>query len=310
MRVEFRIPISPNRKFYSLVRFYNFALRRLPGAHYRNARLRVVVGDHCDLDEVRRENVWSEEFDIVWERTPDASFDEFYWAGTANRRVEIAPGDADVIILSDADTVLLRDIDPLLEGLPSAQPTVCGHMAHNWPRLGPGAITPASSSPDFWPLLFDAFGLAWPSSTYRYSIPRSRSPECPAYFNLGFIALNASALARLAEEIAETTRRVNAMTDNSFMCCQIALTIVAYRNGFDIEVLSAAYNAANDLKHLRANALDVEQIRVLHFLREDEIDRGELQPERIDGMLGRPLANPANVALQALARKFRDDLGH
>lgn len=305
MRLEFRIPISPTRKFYSLVRFFDFALRRLPGAHYRNARVRVVVGDYCDLDHVRRENAWGEKSDIVWEKTPDGTFDEFHWAGTANRRLEIDPDGADVIVLSDADTVLLRDIDPLLEAPQSRRPTARGHMAHFPPPLGPRAIAPTSSGPNFWPWLFEDFGLAWPSRAYRYSIGGDVSLWCPAYFNLGFVVLNAPAVSRLAEEIAETTRRVT-MTTDSVMRCQIALTIVAYRNGFDLDVLPAAYNAANDLAHLQRNALDVEQIRVLHFLREHEIERDDFQPERIDDMLGRHLVNPANIALQKLAREFRD----
>ncbi len=305
MRLEFRIPISPTRKFYSLVRFFDFALRRLPGAHYRNARVRVVVGDYCDLDHVRRENAWSEKSDIVWEKTPDRTFEEFHWGGTANRRLEIDPNGADVIVLSDADTVLLRDIDPLLGAPQPSRPTVRGHMAHFPPPLGPGAVAPNSWGPNFWPWLFDHFGLPWPSSAYRYSIGGDQSPWSPAYFNLGFVALNAPAVSQLAEEIAETTRRVT-MTTESVMRCQIALTIVAYRNGFDLDALPAAYNAANDLAHLQRNALDVDQIRVLHFLREDEITRDEFQPDRIDSMLGRRLVNPANIALQALAREFRD----
>lgn len=117
--------------------------------------------------------------------------------------------------------------------------------------------------------------------------------------------MNAKALAVLAPEIAETNRRVNAATD-SVMRGQIALTIIAYRAGIDIGTLPAAYNAANDLGHLRSNELTVDQIRVLHFLRTDEIDRGELQPHLIDNLLSRSLTNPANIALQSLAREYRE----
>jgi hypothetical protein len=54
--------------------------------------------------------------------------------------------------------------------------------------------------------------------------------------------------------------------------------------------------------------LTAEQIRVLHFLREDEIDRSELQPHLIGKLLARSLTNPANIALQNLAREFRESL--
>jgi len=307
-RVEFRIPISPTEKFFSLVRFFNFALRRLNGPHYRDARLLVVVGDHCDLDAVRRENAWSENFNIVWERAPDAIFDEFSWAGTANWRLNIPAGDADIIILSDADTVLLRDIDPLLMEFPLNKPAVRGHMAHFPPPLGPNCTAPSPRGPEFWPWLFNLFDIAWPAETYRYSMDADGSlPVSPAYFNLGFVALNAKALVIFASEIAETTRRVTAAT-GSVMRCQIAVTIIAHRAGIDIGTLPAAYNAANDLRHLAPNELTADRIRVLHFLRTDEIDRGQLQPHLIDNLLSRSLTNPANVALQDLVREYSESL--
>jgi hypothetical protein len=305
-KIEFRIPISPTEKFYSLVRFYNFALRRLTGPQYRDARLLVIVGDYCNLDAVRRDNKWSENFNIDWERAPDEIFTEFHWAGTANWRLNISAGDADIIILSDADTALIRDIDPLLMGFPLDEPAVRGHMAHLPPPINTTA--PSASGPDFWPWLFNIFQVAWPARTYRYSMDIDGSlPVSPAYFNLGFIALNAKALAVFASEIMETTRRVTAATE-SFMRCQIAVTIIAYRAGFNICALPAAYNAANDLGHLRQNRLTVDEIRVLHFLRTDEIDREELQPHLIDNLLSRSLANPANIVLQKLAREYRESL--
>src|ERR1700689_352445 len=154
-RIEFRIPISPTEKFFSLVRFYNFALRRLGSSHYRDARLLVVVGNYCNLDAVRRANKWSENFNIGWERVPDEIFDEFHWAGMANWRLNIPASDADIIILSDADTVLLRDVDPLLMGFPLEEPTVRGHMAHLPPPLRIDSTAPSAAGPDFWPWLFD-----------------------------------------------------------------------------------------------------------------------------------------------------------
>jgi hypothetical protein len=307
-RVEFRIPISPTGKFFSLVRFYNFALRRLDSPRYRDARLLVVVGDHCNLDDVRRENEWSENFNIAWERTPDEIFDEFHWAGTANWRLNIPAGDADIIILSDADTVLLRDIDPLLMEFPLEEPAVRGHMAHFPPPLGIKSIAPPTAGPEFWPWLFNGFDIPWPAVTYRYSMDADGSlPVSPAYFNLGFVAMNAKARAVCASEITETARRVTAAT-GSWMRCQIALTIIAHRAGINIETLPAAYNAANDLGHLGPNELTADEIRVLHFLRSDEINGEELQPHLIDNLLFRSLTNPANIALQKLAREYRDSM--
>ena len=307
-RLEFRIPISPKPGFFSQIRFFNYALRRLGSPPYRDARLVVVVGDHCDVDNVRRQNRWSENFNVAWERVLDEVFDEFGIWGTANWRLTLPAGDAEVIILSDADTVLLRDIDPLLADLPAAAAAIRGHMAHSPPQ-SLNTSAPAGDSPEFWRWLFDAFSLPWPSATYRYSLDTDRSwPEVPAYFNLGFVVLNPMALSVFASEIAETARRINDLT-RSFMRCQIAVTLIAHRASMDIGALSAAYNAANDLTHLALHGLTVDQIRVLHYLRDEEINRSTIfLPRHIDRFLARPLSNPANIALQNLAREFRETL--
>jgi len=178
-------------------------------------------------------------------------------------------------------------------------------MAHYQPPLGANSKAPSTADPEFWPWLFRVFSIPWPASTYRYSMDANGAlPFSPAYFNLGFVALNAKALTIFAAEIAETTRRVTALTDSP-MCCQIAVTIIAHRAEFDIETLPAAYNSANDLGHFRLNGLTTDQIRVLHFLRTDEIDRGDIQPHLIDKLLTRLLTNQVNITLQDVVREYR-----
>ncbi|MGH6922956.1 MAG: hypothetical protein ACRED5_04220 [Propylenella sp.] len=49
---------------------------------------------------MRRENRWSENYNIDWERVPDEIFAEFGWPGTANWRLNIPADNADVIVLS------------------------------------------------------------------------------------------------------------------------------------------------------------------------------------------------------------------
>jgi hypothetical protein len=308
LRLEFRIPISPTGKFFAQVRFFNFALRRLEAAPYRDARICVVVGDGCDLDAVRRQNSWSENYNVAWERAPDEVFDEFHYWGTANWRLNLPADDADVVILSDADTVLLRDIDPLLREFPQTQPTLFGHVAHLPPHQGVGNIAPPALTPEFWPWLLGAFEIPWPERTYRYTMDlKAEWPVCPAYFNLGFLALNREAVAVYAREIAATTRRLGRLTQ-SVMRCQIAMTLIALQEGIEIRTLATEYNASNHLDIMAHNGLTADRIRVLHYQVEDEITREELQPALIDAMLSRTVTIPANVALQQLARAYRETL--
>lgn len=119
---------------------------------------------------MRRQNSWSENFNVTWERVPDDIFEEFHYWGTANWRLNIPADDVDVVILSYADTVLLRDIDPLLDEFPLSTPTLCGHIAHLPPHQGRDNIAPPALSPEFWPWLFGAFEIPWPDRTYRYTM--------------------------------------------------------------------------------------------------------------------------------------------
>ncbi len=308
-RVEFRIPISPNEGFYSQVRFFNYALRRLGVPPYRDARLLVVVGDRCDIDQVRSQNRWSEKFNVAWEPVPGEICDEFGMWGTANWRLNVPAGDAEIIILSDADTVLFRDIDPLLADFPVTEAAIRGHMAYRPPPSFAKAGAPDARSSEFWPWLFDAFSLPWPATTYSYSIdPNGQWAEAPAYFNLGFVALSPKALSVFASEIDDADRRINELT-GSEMRCQIALTVIAYRAGLDIATLPAAYNASNELSHLTLNGITPDQIRVLHYLQSDEVNRSTiLLPNEIDHFLARSLSNPANIALQSVVGEFRQSL--
>jgi len=301
-RVEFRIPISPTESFFSQVRFFNFALRELGGL-YTDALLRIAVGDNCDIDQVRRKNKWSEKFNIIWDRVPDHIFNESGIWGTANWRLNSPPDNSDLICLCDADTVLLNDINPAVDSLTSSLATVRGHMAHAPP---PVSDCPDSRTEAFWPWLFSKFDITPPTKSFRYSMDVDKSyPMSPPYYNLGFVLMNPAALEIFGREIHDTELKIKALT-KSQMRCQIAVTLIAYRNGMDIDCLSAEYNAANDIGHLNAQRLAVKDIRLLHYLRTDEVNRSKIfTSEHIDTFLDTELNNPANIRMQKLARQYR-----
>lgn len=305
-RLEFRIPISPREGFFAQVRLFHFALQQL-GGDYAAARVRVVVGDRCDLDQVRRSNGWSENANIVWESVPNGLADVAGMWGTANWRLSLPPDGADVVILSDADTVLLRDIDPILDDLASTGAVVRGHMAHYPPPVGREEPAPADAC--FWPAILDDFGARWTQPWERYSMDVHRSlPVTPPYFNLGFVAMNPAALAQLGTDIHWTSAWVQQRW-GSHMRCQIALSLAAMRRDMDIGCLPAPYNAANDIHHFAINDMAPEDIRVLHYLRENEFQRDRfLLPGHVDEFLAREMELPANRLLQDLVRRWRDTL--
>ena len=308
MKIEFRIPISPTRGFYSQVRFFNFALRRL-GSPYDVAKLSIVVGDNCDIDAVQADNAWSKDENVEWHAVPNDIFTHYGIWGTANWRLMLPAGDADTIILSDADTVLAGRIDQLWPSLSGDEPVVAGHMAHFPPPVSPPA--PESSGPDFWPWLFDALDVPVAAFSQRYSMDGDgRFGLVPAYFNLGFIGLNPSALEIFSADIMNEEERILALT-GSPMRCQLAITTIAYRSRMRIVALPAEYNLANDEWHISQNVADIGAVRVIHFLREGEMVRShDLLPENIQSFVARPLSNPANRRVQQLAREYLQHLVH
>jgi hypothetical protein len=302
LKLEFRIPISPTAGFYSQVRVFDYALRRL-GPPYNHARINVYVGDDCDIEEVRRANAWSGPH-VEWGAVPREIVDEFGIHGTADWRLIPPSRDADLIILSDADTILLRDINPLLMAMPEDRPAIRGHMAH-MPPPSLGGELPHPSSKGYWPGLFTLFGAPWPDRLFAYSMDDTgQFPQIPAYFNLGFVALNPAGLSALGLHIFDFQREFSRVIECN-MRCQIALSLIAYTQQIDIDALPATYNTANDLKHLECNYVSVEDIRVLHYLRTEEIDRSTIfQDEFIRAFVAQDLANPVNRALQAFAKIY------
>jgi len=302
VRFEFRIPISPTDGFFSQVRFFNAALRRF-GGPCAESLLTVVVGDHCDIEDVIRRNAWSRPYLVRWVKVPDDIFDRSHYFGTGMFRL-LLESDADIIVLSDADTVAVRDISPIGDLLGAGDAAIAGHMAH-FPPPDMGQDPPILFGESFWHDLFRDFGLPFPDRLFRYSIdPEGRLPLAPAYFNLGFVAMNQAALAVFAREIFAWEGPINRRI-TSWMWVQVAYTLIAYAHRMRIHVLGAEYNAANDDSHFAHNRLDTDSIRVIHYLRVGEVDRSKIfLPDRFGGFLEAKLDNSVNRLLQRVAREL------
>lgn len=305
--LEIRIPISPTRAFFHQVRFFDHALRRL-GAPYDAAILRVVVGDNADMDAVRAANAWSGGSPIEWIGVPHEIFARFGIHGTADFRLCLEPM-SEIVVLADADTVWLREIDPALRLFAEGAKGIAGHMAH----LPPPAPSPDYSDPRqdaaFWPWLFSRFGLDAPECAHRYSMDvQGRFGLAPAYFNLGFVVLTMAAAREAGDVIFPIQTRMLEVYA-SHMRCQISLTLMAAQLGWDVQTLPAAYNAANDEVHFSMNGLNVEAVRVLHYLRTQTIDRGRcVLPEHEAETLSLKCSHPLDAELQRRVLLFLNQI--
>jgi hypothetical protein len=302
--IEFRIPISPKSSFYRRVHFFCAALQRLPRA-YAEARVRIVVGDDVGLDQVQAENRWSSQYNVEWHRVPPDVFAEHHYFATADLRYLLPAPSGGLVVLMDADSVVVRPFLQDLEWMLCDDPCISAHMAHLPP---PVKIKSASSEAnDLWPFLFQRFGIPWPETLYRYSMDfENKWPPVPAYYNLGFVVLNEAALRIFRQEIFDVQSRLRKLVESN-MRCQIAVTLISYAHQMRRQNLPAIFNAANDLRHFAHNSVRAEEIRIIHYLRKDEINRDSfLNDCERPAFLRATLRNPVNQLLQSVVRQLQN----
>ncbi|HEY9772488.1 MAG TPA: hypothetical protein V6C81_01630 [Planktothrix sp.] len=309
-RIEFRVPVSPTPGFISQVRFYACALRRLGGI-YERALISIIVGDHCDVEELRKQNEWSAGQNLRWIAVPDDIFDKYGVWGTANWRLCMGAEGSDIIVLSDADSVIVGDISPALQLVNSSDAAIAGHMANAPPVVQSSPIKDLRNGnhKKFWPALYKAFGIPWGGDLHRYSLDKGRDfPEAPPYFNGGFVVFNRAALAHYQRETIWFEDAIKQFADTYYRP-QIGITIIAAKNRIKAHSLPAQYNATNDLLHYQLHKLTPDQLKVIHYLRCDEINRSEIfLPEHLESFLARELKNPVNQVVQSLALQLKNSL--
>ncbi|WP_147283700.1 hypothetical protein [Bosea caraganae] len=301
MNIEFRIPIAPTLGFFGQVEFFNFCLRRLGGI-YTEAKINVYVGENFKIGEAIKQNSWSNDYNVEWKAVPEQIFNKYDMYGTANWRYNDKT-EAKVVIQSDADTVLVRDIDDVIRQIDIPFPAIAGHNAHSPPETK-GTILPESTSDRYWPEIFRIFNIEWPKELHQYSMDaEGLLPKIPPYFNLGFVAMNPLALEILGRKIDEVHERLTSVTE-SFMRCQIGLTLVSQREKFKIITLGAEYNMSNDSTHQKLNHKKREDFRVIHYLRTAELDRSKIyDPDYVNG-LSDTMNNDANSVIVPLLKEW------
>jgi hypothetical protein len=270
MTLEFRIPISPTAGFYSEVRLFAVSLAWL-GPPYSTARILVSVGDCADLDRVRGENKWAARYPVEWRNVPHDLFRELRYIATGNDRYS-EPARADVVILCDADTCPVARFDDLLTML-SGEPKVAGLQAHFAPFAGSAAECEAK-----WEKLFAGAGLAGHPLTRRYSMDSMGAMgRAPPYFNYGFVALNRAAFEAVSPLALGYVRQAVTLVGDSFHTLgfsdQAGLTLAIAAAGVPTLPLGHAYNCANDDLVFTTGIASEDEIKVIHYLRDDEFDR-------------------------------------
>jgi hypothetical protein len=216
-----------------------------------------------------------------------------------------APAESDVIIMCDSDVCLIDRIDDVVACVgESSSRTIAGLQAHYSPFLPMSA--PESESE--WRRIFAAAGLGEPSLTLGYSGDRKGAMGCaPVYLNHGFVALSRAAFEAIAPLQASYCDMCRRLTKGSFFLTQVALSLVAVATESEVVLLTHAYNCSNDDLPFRAPdpfRIDgVEEIRIIHYLRGDQLDRRTflVDPTAHAAFMSADNLNPVN-------RRLRDHL--
>jgi hypothetical protein len=272
MKLEFRFSISPKPEFYATVKLAALSLRRL-GPPYDSARILVSVGDYADLDTISAANGWSEDFPVEWRSVSHELFSDHSYLATHNDRY-FAPSDADVIFMCDSDVCLIGRIDDLVDCIGrSNHRMVAGLQAHFAPFQFGSAGNEAA-----WRRIFSDMELAEPRLAMQYSgDPAGIMGRAPVYFNYGLVAFGREAFAAVAPLQASYCQMMRILTKDSFFLTQIGLSLMIAATQLDFKMLTFAYNCSNDdlpfaaSDEFRIN--DVNDIRVIHYLRNDQFDR-------------------------------------
>lgn len=267
--IEVRVPISPTASMFNRVRLITHSIRSL-GPAYADAHIRVTVGSLEPEFDIPHRYHWAKDLGIEWHWLPKSEFSA--WQGTANAHIATMserlkpPFTGDRIVLLDADVLAVNPWGTMMvEG-----PWVGGVMAH---------VSPFHDHDATWKLCREVVGLdphaagnliehsGWGIMEYdvrrRYSRP---------YFNTGVVLADAAALTAMYDHYMSSLAALRKIM-NSYFVDQIAFTLAMELAGVNISVLPPRFNFPNQIGFDHRYPEDLADIKFLHFLRLDTIDR-------------------------------------
>ncbi len=263
--LEVRIPISPEPHYFNRVRLIARSVRDL----YPEAIVRVTVGADREPEDLYRTQPWSNGL-IEWAWVDRREFAA--WAGTQHPYVATMmerfrpPFAGRFVLMLDADVIAIRSFDELF----AYEDSLCAIMAH--------AAAFAGDDKASWKRLFAGYGLPEPRFDYELSgwpamhgSPAHRQYS-PLYLNTGVVAAGAGVLESLYAQYAEAIAYVR-NESGSYFVEQIALSLAVARARVPVCLLPMRYNFPNQPEFERRYPGELENVRLLHFLRTDAVDR-------------------------------------
>ena len=307
---EIHVPISATPGFLGQVHALAASVRCHGGA-LADARIVVTVSRDLEPFDLDAAHPWAARLGVEWRWVDAARFAESGIFATALQRFTYDFA-APFVLLLDADTLCTGPLDELLE---LGDGALAGLIAHVAPATGhPLEDDSLPGDERFWEQLFAGAGLPSPAlgcehTGWGFMDDDPQRRRCPPYFNLGVLAGSREAVARLGTRVFEEMALVDRQLDTSFRC-QLAVTLALARTGGPWRELPLRFNFPNDERFARAYPAAAADVRILHYLRDAELRRGELlgSAGALDAFLAREDLSPVNARLQLGLRELRDEL--
>jgi hypothetical protein len=296
--LEIRVPISPRTHFFRQVEcLYRSA--QACGGLTGDVRMVVSVGEDVEPYNIAATQPWSDT-NVIWRWAKREEFRKLSYHATVLDRFKVE-SDANVILFADADTLFVNDVDDLLESLQTV-PAVAGVMAH-----APPFVTRPQET---WETTFSKLGLSLPSDLHQHTgwgtmFRRHDVRFSPIYYNFGAVFVPCQFLSNLADAYHRQLV-VAESADVGYFVGQLALTLAIYELNLPRIALSPRYNFPNDPLFEAQYPEDLADLRILHYLRLDEVQRDTIweSPDKTQAFLERRNLRPSNEALRRTVDKL------
>lgn len=299
MKFEVRVPISPREDFFRRIEFLHRSLRACGGLTAQ-ARLVVSVGDDIEPFDIADAQPWSRD-QVTWRWVDREAFRRDSYHATGLDRFK-AKSDADIVLFADGDVIFVAGIDDILESLVHG-PMIAGVIAH----------APPKSDTD-WDSLFTDAKIPPSRDAYQYSgwrlmCDHSAQQFIPAYYNFGAVFVPGNWLPMLGY-VYERSISIAENAGFDFFKSQMALTLALYRLGLRRAALDPRYNFPNDPLFNSAYPQDLRDIRILHYLRTDIVNRERdfASPEALRVLIEREDLTGSNEVLRRTVQKLADQI--
>ena len=263
----FSIPANATDSFFSQVAMFRRALDALGGIYKRAHILLTLGGEEFLPLPSRWKKYLGKAVKTHW--ADPGRYRQIGYRATAQARWTYDYDIYDVIVFCDADTLLVRPIDDLLIHFLQS-PKAMGVIAHY-----PFPMDAGADNREIWAGLAQRFIGKPLAFNYRYTLSqnRSRDAQTPFYVNYGFVVLSPEMVATMRKTYLSFCSEIEPLIKNTDFSGQISLALSLLFHEIPSSALDMRFNFPNDPVADRLYPGEMDDIRVIHYLRTDKFDR-------------------------------------